>query len=160
MRNKRKIKSKNGLYLFNLRNSTQLSANSKTFINSKQDKSCQIYSVSMAVIKDLSTNYMKTLKGWIKYNYTDDFFYWYWKRYGYWKRFENNNILWIFINILDDSLDLISSSSLSINKKTHINIKCSLLNETLHFFKTKIFSIKIFQKSFTMSMDNENDSPK
>ena len=74
MRNKRKIKSKNGLYLFNLRNSTQLSANSKTFINSKQDKSCQIYSVSMAVIKDLSTNYMKTLKGWIKYNFTDDFF--------------------------------------------------------------------------------------
>ena len=51
--------------------------------------------------------------------------------------FENYSILWIFINILDDFLDLIlkvifKSNSVSINKKTHINIKCSLLNKKLH----------------------------
>ena len=53
--------------------------------------------------------------------------------------YENINILRIFINILDDFLDLISSkyffksSSLSINKKKHINIKCSLLNKKIAF---------------------------
>ena len=61
------------------------------------------------------------------------------------KYFENNNIWRIFINILDDFLDLISSqvilksNSLSINKKNHINIKCSLLNKTLNFVKTEMY---------------------
>ena len=61
------------------------------------------------------------------------------------KYFENNNIWRIFINILDDFLDLISSqvilksNSLSINKKNHINIKCSLLNKALNFVKTEMY---------------------
>ena len=37
-------------------------------------------------------------------------------------------------------------NSLSINKKYHLNIKCSLSNKTLHFVKTEIFSIKLWWK--------------
>ena len=41
---------------------------------------------------------------------------------------------------------ILKSNSLSINKKNHINIKCSLLNKKLHFVKTEIFSNKIVRK--------------
>ena len=64
--------------------------------------------------------------------------------------FENNNILRIFINILVDFLYVFNilkvifkSNSLPINEKNHIDIKCSLLNKTLQFVKTEIFSIKL-----------------
>ena len=36
---------------------------------------------------------------------------------------------------------IFKSNSVSINKKNHINIKCSLLNKTLHSEKSEIFSI-------------------
>ena len=45
-------------------------------------------------------------------------------------------------------------NSLSINKKNHINIKCSLLNKTLHFFKTEIFSIKLWRKLTKLYLRN------
>ena len=35
---------------------------------------------------------------------------------------------------------------MSINKKNHMNIKCSLLNKTLHLVKTDIFFIKLWRK--------------
>ena len=47
-------------------------------------------------------------------------FDWYWKRYGYWKWF------WKYQHFAD--------------------IKCSLLDETYHFVKTEIFSIKLWGK--------------
>ena len=65
--------------------------------------------------------------------------------------YESNNILRIFINILVwfsgfNILKVIfESNSLSINKKNHINIKCSLLDKTLHYVKTEIFSIKLWR---------------
>ena len=34
----------------------------------------------------------------------------------------------------------------AINKKNHIDIKCSLLNKTLHFVTTGIFSIKLLRQ--------------
>ena len=37
-------------------------------------------------------------------------------------------------------------NSLSINKKNHIYIKCSLLNKTLHSVKSEIFSIQLWRK--------------
>ena len=83
--------------------------------------------------------------------------------------FENNNILQIFINILDDFLNLIyskvifKSNSLSINKKNQINIKWLLLNKTLHSAMSEIFSIKLWRnltKFYPMtiiSSDHENE---
>ena len=41
---------------------------------------------------------------------------------------------------------IFKSNSLSVNKKNQINIKCSLLNKTLHFVKTEKFSIKLWIK--------------
>ena len=41
---------------------------------------------------------------------------------------------------------IFKSNSVSINKKTHINIKCALLNKTLHSVKSEIFSIKLWRK--------------
>ena len=65
--------------------------------------------------------------------------------------FKNNNILRIFINICTwwfSGFNILQvsfkSDSLSINKKNHINIKCSL-NKTLQFDKTEIFSIKLWR---------------
>ena len=72
---------------------------------------------------------------------------------------------------------IFNSNSLSINRKNHINIKCSLLNKTLNldqsdrtilhknvknlpYIHSSDFENEIFQKSFTMSMDTENDSLK
>ena len=63
--------------------------------------------------------------------------------------FENNNIWRIFINILDDFLkEIFESNSLSINKKNHINIKCSLKIKHCIFFKTEILSIKFLKKTY------------
>ena len=73
-------------------------------------------------------------------------FDWYWKLYDTEIAFENNKILRIFINILFSGFNILKvifkSNSVSINKKNHINIKCSLLNKTLHSVKSEIFSIK------------------
>ena len=38
---------------------------------------------------------------------------------------------------------------MSINKKNHINIKCSLLNKTMHSVKSEIFSIKKLWRKLT-----------
>jgi len=62
--------------------------------------------------------------------------------------FENNNILrilliYMMISEFNALKIILKSNSLSINKKNHINIKCSLLNKKLHFVKTEIFSIKL-----------------
>jgi len=62
--------------------------------------------------------------------------------------FENNNILrilliYMMISAFNALKIILKSNSLSINKKNHINIKCSLLNKKLHFVKTEIFSKKL-----------------
>ena len=55
---------------------------------------------------------------------------------------ENNKILWIFINILDDSgfnflQVILKSNSLSINKNNHIN-NINVHNEIKHCKKTLV----------------------
>ena len=55
------------------------------------------------------------------------------------------------------------SNSVSINKKNHIDIKCSLLNKTLHSVKSEIFSTKLWRKltkfypMTIISSDHENE---
>ena len=52
---------------------------------------------------------------------------------------------------------------MAINKKNHINSKCSLLNKTLHSVKSEIFSIKLWRKltkfypMTIISADHENE---
>ena len=52
---------------------------------------------------------------------------------------------------------------MSINKKNHIDIKCSLLKKTLHSVKSEIFSIKLWRKltkfypMTIISSDHENE---
>ena len=48
------------------------------------------------------------------------------------------------------------SNSLSINKKNHIYIKCSLLNKTLHSVKSEIFSIKLWKKTYQILCNEYN----
>ena len=57
------------------------------------------------------------------------------------------NIVFLYHLVLFRGVESFTiSNSVSINKKNHINIKCLLLNKTLHSVKWEIFSIKLWRK--------------
>ena len=111
----------------------------------------------MAVINDFSTNYMKALglnQAYILLKLRNNYYIVLICSFGsitgniHITALDNNFIRFFFICITrmisDDTENYMDTeNAMSINKKNHINIKCSLLNKTMHFIMTEIFLIKL-----------------